>query len=112
MSAALKETPALDKVSEEQMAELLDTTVKSLQHRRYRGQIPEGVWMKRGKAIYYSIRRYEEWLESQWICPPASKSTVAPSASGSLGTERGTVKISAFPRRKKGSRLPPSLEIR
>lgn len=73
------ETPdSLDKLTEEQMAMLLGTTVKSLQHRRYRGQIPEGVWMKRGKAIYYSIRRYEEWLESVWPANVRQKD-VAPS---------------------------------
>lgn len=33
----------LDKVSERQMAELLGTTVRALQTRRARKQIPEGV---------------------------------------------------------------------
>ncbi len=55
-----------DKLTEMQMADELGTSLKALQHRRYRGQIPEGVWMKHGRKIYYSLQRYDEWLESVW----------------------------------------------
>jgi len=55
-----------DKLTEMQMADELGTSLKALQHRRYRGQIPEGVWMKQGRTIYYSLQRYDEWLESIW----------------------------------------------
>lgn len=57
-----------DKLTEEQFAEFLGTTVAALRTRRFRKQIPEGVWMKLGRETIYSKRRYDEWLESQWIC--------------------------------------------
>ncbi len=55
-----------DKLTETQMADELGTSLKALQHRRYGGQIPEGVWMKQGRTIYYSLKRYDDWLESVW----------------------------------------------
>lgn len=60
------ELASTDKLTETQMADELATSLKALQHRRYRGQIPEGVWMKQGRTIYYSLQRYDEWLESIW----------------------------------------------
>jgi len=58
----------IDKVPEARMAELLGTTKRALQAKRARKQIPEGVWLKIGRNIIYSLRRYDEWLESQWTC--------------------------------------------
>lgn len=64
-----------DHYSEKEFAELIGTTVRALQARRARGQLPEGVWIKQGRQTIYSKRRYYEWLESQWICPPGWKSS-------------------------------------
>ncbi|MDR6234031.1 hypothetical protein [Pseudomonas oryzihabitans] len=57
---------AQDKLTECQMAAELGITPRALQGRRYRGQIPEGVWMKDGRTTYYSCQKYEQWLESIW----------------------------------------------
>ncbi|WP_177324653.1 DUF4224 domain-containing protein [Pseudomonas sp. MOIL14HWK12:I2] len=69
-----------DKLTEMQMADELGTSLKALQHRRYRGQIPEGVWMKHGRTIYYSLQRYDEWLESVWkpALPPQIRTELRP----------------------------------
>jgi hypothetical protein len=102
----------LDKISEEKMAELLGTTKRALQAKRARKQIPEGVWLKIGRNIIYSLRRYEEWLESQWICPPGWKSSETPYALGSPGMDAGAAKRSPTQSRRKGSQLRPYLEIK
>lgn len=102
----------MDKVSEERMAELLGTTKRALQARRARKQIPEGVWIKTGRQIIYSKRRYDEWLESQWICPPEWKFSATPSVSDSPGTDDVAMKRSRILSRKKGSQLHPFLEIK
>ncbi|MNF86361.1 hypothetical protein D3C84_687940 [compost metagenome] len=102
----------MDKVSEEKMAELLGTTKRALQARRARKQIPEGVWIKIGRKIIYSKRRYDEWLESQWVCPPGWKSTETHCASGLPGTDAGAAKRSRIPSRRKGLQLHPFLEIK
>lgn len=102
----------LDKVSEEHMAKLLGTTKRALQAQRARKQIPEGVWIKIGRKIIYSKRRYDEWLESQWVCPQGWKSSETHSAFGSPGMGAGAVKHSLIPSRRKGSRLHPYLEIK
>ena len=60
----------LDKIPEDKMAELVGTTRRALQGKRARGVIPKGVWNSIDSRIYYSIRRYEAWLESLWDCPP------------------------------------------
>ncbi|WP_244152915.1 hypothetical protein [Pseudomonas peli] len=102
----------LDKISEEKMAELLGTTKRALQAKRARKQIPEGVWLKIGRNIIYSLRRYDEWLESQWICPPGWKFSETPYASGSPGMDAGAAKRSPIPSRQRGLRRRPSLEIK
>src|SRR5471030_2323557 len=104
--------PDPDKLTEKQMAERLGTTVKALQSRRSRNQIPEGVWNKFGHHIMYSVRRYDEWLESLWVCPPGWKSEATQSASVLVGRVSVDQKHSRFPPRKRGSRLPPALEIK
>lgn len=78
-------TGDVDKVTEQRMADLLGCTKRALEGRRLRGAIPEGVWMKHGGRIIYSKKRYDEWLESQWIYPLESTSTMARSGSGSCG---------------------------
>lgn len=66
-------TEPVDKVSESRMAELIGVTKYTLEGKRKRGRIPEGVWMKVDGRIFYSIRRWEVWLESLWLpYPPTS----------------------------------------
>ncbi|KTS79667.1 hypothetical protein NS274_01260 [Pseudomonas oryzihabitans] len=85
MTAELAST---DKLTEMQMADELGTSLKALQHRRYRGQIPEGVWMKQGRTIYYSLQRYDEWLESVWKpkLPPQIRTELRPPKSRRNGS--------------------------
>ncbi|MGP9826849.1 hypothetical protein ACT048_20460 [Ectopseudomonas khazarica] len=101
-----------DKLTEKQMAEYLGTTARALEARRSRGQIPTGVWMKIGGRIMYSVRRYNEWQESQWLCPPELKLEMLQSESASPGTESVTPKHSLFPRRKRASQLHPVYAIK
>ena len=101
-----------DKVPEAQMALLLGTTVPALRSKRARNQIPHGVWNKHGGRIIYSIRRYYEWLESQWVCPLEWTSTTGRSASDLCGTAAGEMKRSLMPRHRKASNQPPRLLIR
>lgn len=101
-----------DKVPEVQMAEILGTTLPALRSKRARNQIPLGVWNKHGGRIIYSIRRYYEWLESQWVCPQEWTSTMDLSASDSHGMAFGGVKRSHIPRHSKGSNQPHRLLIR
>jgi hypothetical protein len=96
----------MDKVTEERMAELLGITLRALQTRRQRGKIPEGVWNKNGRNVMYSRWRYEEWLESLWVCPLELKSEETRSESVSLGTVSVAVKPSPTPRRRRGSAQP------
>lgn len=65
-----------DKLTEKQMATYLGTTHRALQAKRYRNQIPEGVWNLVGRTVYYSKRRYEEWREAMWSYPQELKSVV------------------------------------
>lgn len=96
----------IDKITEEKMAELLGTTQRALQTRRQRGQIPQGVWNKIGSRIIYSKWRYEQWLESLWVCPLELKYEEMPSESASPGMASVTGKRLPIPRRRKGSNQP------
>ncbi|WP_239688066.1 hypothetical protein [Pseudomonas asplenii] len=96
----------MDKVTEERMAELLGITLRALQTRRQRGKIPEGIWNKNGRNIMYSRWRYEEWLESLWVCPLELKSEETRSESVSLGTVSVARKPLPPPRRRRGSVQP------
>jgi hypothetical protein len=109
MAAAEKvdETYVAGKVPEAKMAELVGTTRRALQGKRARGIIPKGVWNEIDGRIYYCIRRYEAWIESQWDCPPELNSRATPFAFGSPGLVRDAAKPSPIPKRQKGSRLPP-----
>jgi len=101
-----------DKVPEAQMALMLGTTIAALRSKRARNQIPLGVWNKHGSRIIYSIRRYYEWLESQWVCPQEWTSTTDRSASDLCGTAAVGVKRSPIPRHRKESNQPHRLLIR
>jgi hypothetical protein len=103
----LPENYQIDIVPEEKMAELVFTTRRALQSRRARGVIPQGVWNTIDGKVYYSIRRYEQWLESLWSCPPEWNSSARQSESASPGKGNGAVKPSAFPRRPRESRRHP-----
>jgi hypothetical protein len=101
-----------DKVTEQQMAEILGTTDRALEARRARKQIPEGVWNRLGGRVYYSRSRYEQWLESQWHCPQELSYATIHSAFGSTGTESDALKPLPTPRRKRASQLHPVYAIK
>ncbi|WP_237142939.1 MULTISPECIES: hypothetical protein [Pseudomonas] len=101
-----------DKVPEEKMAELLGITKRALEAKRGRGQIPLGVWNKINSRIIYSRRKYDEWLENQWIYPPEWKFSANHSEFASPGTVSDGAKRSPIPRRRKGLKLHPNLEIK
>jgi len=105
-------TGDVDKVTEQKMADLLGCTKKALERRRQDGKVPEGVWIKHGGRIIYSKRRYDEWLESQWLYPEGSKSSATPSAFVSHGTVSVDAKRSPTPRHRKASKLHPTFAIR
>lgn len=98
---------ASDKVPEKKMAELLEITQRALEGKRVRGVIPEGVWKKVDGRIYYSIRRYEAWLEGSWGYPLESNSSANQSASVLLGTVSVDPKLSHIPKPQRGSRRQP-----
>mgnify|MGYP001760072469 CR=1 FL=1 len=105
-------TGDIDKVTEQRMAEILGCTKRALEGRRQRGSIPEGVWMKHGRRIIYSKRRYDEWLESLWIYPQASMSITDRSGFASPGKVLAEVKPFPTPRHKRASKLHPSFAIK
>lgn len=107
MSAAEKIDYGVDKVSEELMAELIGVTKYTLEGKRKRGRIPEGVWNKIDGRITYSISRYEAWLESQWTGLQALSQLARKSASGSPSPANEGAKRSSLPRRQKAYKQPP-----
>lgn len=102
----------IDKVQEEELARLIGTTRIALKRKRERGVIPPGVYATIDGRIMYSIRRYDEWVESQWPSPQELNSSVKVSASASCGTAAGAAKPSRSPRRLKASKQQPVLELR
>ena len=100
-----------DKVLEAKMAELIGTTTKALQRKRERGIIPLGVWNIIDGRVTYSKRRYDEWVESLWICPKASKSSASPSASASHGSI-AVAKPLPVRQPRRGSPRPQVYELR
>ncbi|CAI8878475.1 HTH_17 domain-containing protein [Pseudomonas donghuensis] len=102
----------VDKVTEQRMAELLGCTKRALEGRRLRGVLPEGIWIKHHGRIIYSKKRYDEWLESQWIYPQGSTSTTDRSASVSCGKVLDAPKPFPTPRHRKASKLHPNFAIR
>ncbi|WP_460095887.1 hypothetical protein [Pseudomonas sp. S3_C01] len=97
----------VDKIPEDKMAELVGTTRRALQGKRARGVIPKGVWNTIDNRIYYSIRRYEAWLESQWDCPPELNLSASPSGFASPGTGNAVAKPSPIPRHRKALKRHP-----
>ena len=107
--------PDRDKLTEEEMAARIGTTVRGLQTRRYRKQIPYGVWNKINGDIIYSWRRYEAWLETTWDCPPELSLLVPQSVSASPGKEPSrpaAAKRSASRKPRKGLQLPPAYVLK
>ncbi|WP_236412669.1 hypothetical protein [Pseudomonas syringae] len=102
----------LDKVPEARMAEIIGTTKRALEGKRDRGVIPEGVWNKIDGRIFYSIRRYEAWLESQWACPQELSSLGSLSAFDSPGAVSAAAKLSRIPKHQKASRRQPIYAIK
>lgn len=96
----------IDKVYEEEMARLVGTTAIALKRKRQRGVIPEGVYATIDGRINYSIRRYDQWVESQWPSPQESNSSAKLSASASCGTAAGDVKLSPTRKPRKASKPP------
>lgn len=102
----------LDKVPEARMAEIIGTTKRALEGKRDRGVIPEGVWNKIDGRIFYSVRRYEAWLESQWACPQELSLLVSPSAFGSPGEASAAAKLSRIPKHQKALKRQPIYAIK
>lgn len=102
----------IDKVTEEELAGLTGLTRRALQTKRQRGIIPAGVYATIDGRVIYSIRRYDQWVESQWPSPPELKSSDKASASASCGTAAGAAKPSRSPRRPKASKQQPVYELR
>lgn len=68
-----------DMLTEMQMAEHLGITKRAIQSRRSRGQIPSEVCQKIGPTWFYSLKRYEAWLESQWPIGAIPQPTISES---------------------------------
>ena len=102
----LPEIHPFDKVPEAKMAEILGTTARALESKRARGVIPNGVWNKINNRIFYSVRRYEAWLESLWDCPQGLNSLTVQSRSASIKMGGDIAKRLPIPRRPKGSSQP------
>ncbi|WP_256592723.1 hypothetical protein [Pseudomonas sp. 43NM1] len=105
------QTYQIDKIPEDKMAELVGTTRRALQGKRARGVIPKGVWNTVDNRIYYSIRRYEAWLESQWDCPPELNLQDSPFVFASPGMGNAAARPSPIPKRRRGLRLPPTYAL-
>lgn len=97
----------IDKVLEEELASLIGSTAAALKRKRQRGLIPPGVYATIDGRIMYSIRRYDEWVESQWPSPTALKSSETASASASCGTVVGAVKPLRTPKPRKVAKQQP-----
>jgi hypothetical protein len=81
----------VDKIYESRLAELIGTTPKALEHKRRDGIIPEGVWLKEHGRIMYSLARYNEWAERQWVSLMES----SPGAKACGSVLLGTVSVEA-----------------
>jgi len=102
----------LDKVPEARMAELIGTTKRALEGKRDRRVIPEGVWNKIDGRIFYSLRRYEAWLESQWACPQELNSLASPFAFASHGEASDAARLSHTRKPQKGLKRQPIYAIK
>ncbi|WLG37650.1 hypothetical protein [Pseudomonas rhodesiae] len=102
----------LDKVPEARMAEIIGTTKRALEGKRDRRVIPEGVWNKIDGRIFYSLRRYEAWLESQWACPQELNSLASPFAFASHGKASDDARLSHTHKHQKGLKRQPIYAIK
>ncbi|MOA56291.1 hypothetical protein D3C78_1802450 [compost metagenome] len=94
------------------MAELVGTTKRALEGKRSRGVIPEGVWKKIDGRIFYSIRRYEAWLEGSWGYPLESSSSERQSGSVLLSTVNVDPRLSRIHKPPRGSRRQPTYALK
>lgn len=63
----VEQTRSHNFLTESEMAAHLCITTRAIQKRRYCGSLPYGVWQKVGGKVVYSLKHYEEWLESIWL---------------------------------------------
>lgn len=98
----------VDKVLEDELSRLIGYPEgsRALERKRQRGIIPAGVYAVIDGRITYSIRRYDEWVESQWPSLQALSSLGAQSESASCGTESVAAKPSRTRRPRKASKQP------
>lgn len=101
-----------DHVTEKEFAALYNTTKKALEARRHRGQIPADVWKILHGKVYYSIRRYEAWLESLWSGQQVSSQSETESGSASCGKGSAAAKPSHTRKLRRASKQHPVLELR
>lgn len=96
----------VDKVLEARLAELIGTTARALENKRLTGIIPQGVWEKINGRIMYSLERYNEWAEKQWVYRQASRSEAKPSASDSRTKVNAGANRLPIARPRRGSQRP------
>lgn len=98
--------PACDKIPEKRLAEMIGTTPKALEHKRREGIIPQGVWLKEHGRITYSLARYNEGAERQWVSLIESSPGAKAYESVSPGTVRAQAKRIPIKQSRKGSQRP------
>lgn len=96
----------VDKVFEHRLAELIGTTSRALENKRLTGIIPIGVWAKVNGRIMYSLERYNEWAESQWVSQMGSKSAATQSGFASPGKDSAEAKPLPIRRPRRGLQRP------
>lgn len=103
-----QEEPELtcDKIHERRLAELIGTTPKALEHKRREGIIPEGVWLKERGRIMYSLARYNEWAERQWVSSMESRPGAKACGTVSSGAADAQAKRTPIRQPRKGSQRP------
>ncbi|WP_434557999.1 hypothetical protein [Pseudomonas sp. Z4-20] len=103
-----QEEPELtgDKIHEKRLADLIGTTPKALQHKRREGIIPEGVWLKERGRIMYSLARYNEWAERQWVSLMESRPGAKACGPVSPGAADAQAKRTPMRQPRKGSQRP------
>lgn len=107
LPSGLQEEPELtcDKIHERRLAVLIGTTAKALEHKRREGIIPQGVWLKEHGRIKYSLARYNEWAEKQWVSLESSPGAKA-WESISPGSVHAQAKRIPIKKPHKGSQRP------
>jgi hypothetical protein len=95
-----------DKIHEKRLAEMIGTSQKALEHKRRDGLIPQGVWLKEHGRIMYSLARYNEWAEKQWVSLMESSPGAKGWESISPGAARAQAKRIPIKQPRKGSQRP------